>query len=255
LLAIKAFLVVYIALFAIGYIAFRYSTSRHWLGHHLACRALAETLRVQFFLILSGAGEGYNIRRILNLSSVDRFDRFEWLQDAVRCCEPLVYFGHRNAGNSIAETRKLWIEDQASYFSKKLHTMHRRHKLLEVVKTALLAGSILGALALIFFKKTLIHLEMAGFDGKAWLVFLMGLLPLWVAVWELYQGKMATRELIWQYANQERYFAAAARQIASAGDVATARKIIADLADKALIEIYLWSVHRYHREHEPPAAG
>jgi len=37
--------------------------------------------------------------------------------------------------------------------------------------------------------------------------------------------------------------------------LAEGRKIIRDLADKALIEIYLWSVHRYHREHEPPAAG
>ena len=33
------------------------------------------------------------------------------------------------------------------------------------------------------------------------------------------------------------------------------QKIIRDLADKALIEIYMWSVHRFHREHEPPAAG
>lgn len=255
LLAIKALLVVYIALFAVGYFAFKFSAKRHWLGHHLAYRALAETLRVQYFLILSGAGENYNIRKILNLSSVDQFDRFEWLQDAVRCGEPLVYFGHGDAENSIELTRELWVKDQASYFRKKIHTMHKKHKRLEVVKASLLAGSILGALALIFFKKSLIHMEMAGFDGKAWLVFLMGLLPFWVAVWELYQGKMATRELLWQYTNQERYFTAATGQIKSAENVIAARKIITDLADKALIEIYLWSVHRYHREHEPPAAG
>ena len=96
---------------------------------------------------------------------------------------------------------------------------------------------------------------MIGYDGKAWLVFLMGLLPLWAAVWELYQGKMATRELLWQYSNQRRYFAAARRDIAQAPGLAEGQKIIRDLADKALIEIYLWSVHRYHREHEPPAAG
>lgn len=255
LLAIKTFLVIYIALFALGFVGFRISNRRHWLSHHLAYRALAETLRVQFFLMVSGAGETYQLRRILKLTSVDRFDRFEWLQDAVRCAEPLVYFGHDGGMDAIDTVRKKWIEDQDGYFRRKLHALHHQHHRLEVIKTALLAGSVLGALALIFFKKTLLHLDMMGYDGKAWLVFFMGLLPLWVAVWELYQGKMATRELLWQYSNQQRYFAAAAMQLKSAGTAEDGRQIIRDLADKALVEIYLWSVHRYHREHEPPAAG
>lgn len=255
LLAIKTFLVLYIALFVLGFIGFRISNRYHWLSHHLAYRALAETLRVQFFLMVSGAGEHYQLRRILKLTSVDRFERFEWLQDAVRCAEPLVYFGHDRGMDAIETVRKQWIEDQAGYFKRKLHALHQQHHRLEVIKTALLAGSVLGALSLIFFKKALLHLDMMGYDGKAWLVFFMGLLPLWVAVWELYQGKMATRELLWQYSNQNRYFAAAAMQLKSTETAADGRRIIRDLADKALVEIYLWSVHRYHREHEPPAAG
>ena len=83
----------------------------------------------------------------------------------------------------------------------------------------------------------------------------MGLLPLWAAVWELYQGKMATRELLWQYSNQTRYFRAASHEIQQIKSLEDGQKIIRDLADKALIEIYMWSVHRFHREHEPPAAG
>lgn len=255
LMAIKTFLVLYILLFAIGFIGFRISNRYHWLSRHLAYRALAETLRVQFFLILSGAGETYQLRRILKLTSVNRFERLEWLQDAVRCAEPLVYFGHDDGRDAIRMVRKEWIEDQAKYFKRKLHALHHQHHRLEIVKTLLLAGSVLGALSLIFFKKTLLHLEMVGYDGKAWLVFFMGLLPLWVAVWELYQGKMATRELLWQYSNQHRYFAAAAMQVKSTRTAAEGKQVIRDLADKALIEIYLWSVHRYHREHEPPAAG
>lgn len=255
LLADKVFLYAYIALFVGGFLAFRYSARRHLHSRHLAYRALAETFRVQFFLILSGAGDGYSLRRILGLTSVDRFTRFEWLQEAVRSAEPLVYFGHCDKGDVMALVRTRWIADQAGYFEKKLHRLHAQHHRLETIKTALLAGSLVGALALIFFKKTLIHLDMAGYDGKAWLVFFMGLLPLWVAVWELYQGKMATRELLWQYSNQRRYFRAAEREIAQVPGLAEGQKIIRDLADKALIEIYLWSVHRYHREHEPPAAG
>lgn len=255
LLADKAFLYIYIGLFVAGFLGFRYSARRHLHSRHLAYRALAETYRVQFFLILSGAGAGYNLRRILGLTSVDQFAGFEWLREAVRCAEPPVYHGHCDQSGALDLVRRRWIEDQGGYFDKKLHRLHGQHHRLETIKTALLVGSVIGALALIFFKKTLIHLDMMGYDGKAWLVFFMGLLPLWAAVWELYQGKMATRELLWQYANQRRYFRAAAREVAQAPGLAEGQKIIRDLADKALIEIYLWSVHRYHREHEPPAAG
>ena len=254
LAALKVFLVIYIVLFFAGYIAFRMSTKKRWLARHLACRALAETLRVQFFLLISSAGQKFSVRRMLRLTSVDRFDGFEWLQDAARCAEPLFHKGD-NEIERLEVVRKKWIDDQARYFSKKLAQMHTQHARLEVVKSLLLAGSILGALSLIFFKKSLLHMEMAGYDGKALLVFAMGLLPLWLAVWELYQGKMATRELIWQYSNQRRYFVAASRQITEAKDISAKRRVVSHLAEQALAEIYLWSAHRYHREHEPPAAG
>lgn len=254
LAALKVFLVIYIALFFVGYVAFRMSAKKRWLARHLACRALAETLRVQFFLLMAGAEQGFNVRRMLRLTSVDRFEGYEWLQDAVRFAEPL--FDTESKEMERLETvRKNWIDDQANYFSKKLDQMHVQHARLEVIKSLLLAGSILGALALIFFKKSLLHLEMAGYDGKALLVFAMGLLPLWLAVWELYQGKMATRELIWQYTNQRRYFVAASHQLLDTPDISAKRRVIFNLAEQALAEIYLWSAHRYHREHEPPAAG
>ncbi len=151
--------------------------------------------------------------------------------------------------------RRRWIDDQTAYFDKKLHRLHASHLRLETIKRALLLGSVAGALALIFFKDTALHHELAGHEGKSWLVFFMGVLPLGAAVWELYQGKMATRELLWQYANQRRYFRAAARELSQTTQLGDGQKIIRDLADKALVEIYLWSVHRYHREHEPPSAG
>ncbi len=254
LLAAKFLLVLYVAIFVFGFIGFRISANRHWLGHHLAYRVLAETLRVQYFLVRSGAGRGYRLLRILKLTSVDRFKRFEWLQDAIRSAEPL-HYGVSQPAEAISAVQGGWIDDQLGYFRKRLHAMHKEHLRLERIKSALLLGSVVGALALIFFKKELQHLEMTGFDGKTWLVFFMGLLPLWVAVWELYQGKMATRELLWQYANQQRYFSAAAHQIGTTADLDAQQQILRDLADKVLIEIYLWSVHRYHREHEPPAAG
>jgi len=255
LLADKFLLFIYVGLFIAGFLGFRYSHRLHLHSKHLAYRVLAETLRVQYFLILSGAGADYSLRRLLNLTSVDQFRRFEWLQEAFRVAEPISYLGHSKPEDALEQVNKGWVKDQLHYFEKKRHLLHRQHHRLEVIKIALLVGSVLGALTLIFFKKSLIHLDMMGYDGKAWLVFFMGLLPLWVAVWELYQGKMATRELLWQYANQTRYFRAASQEIQQAPDLASGQKIVRDLADKALIEIFIWSVHRFHREHEPPAAG
>lgn len=255
LLADKTLLVVYIGLFLAGFMCFRLTHRRHVHSKHLAYRALAETFRVQFFLIQSGAGVDYNPRRMIGMTSVDQFLGFEWLLEAIRIGEPLVYFGHCKNGNALKIVQDRWVKDQLGYFEKKQHHLHRQHHRLETIKFALLVGSVIGALSLIFFKKALIHLDMMGYDGKAWLVFFMGLLPLWAAVWELYQGKMATRELLWQYANQSRYFRAANVEIEQAPSLEEGQKIIRDLADKALIEIYMWSVHRFHREHEPPAAG
>ncbi len=253
--AVKIYLVLYVALFVVGYLFFKLSSSRHWLGKHLSYRALAETMRVQYFLLVSGAGDRFSVRRVMSLTSVDRFQRFEWLPDAARCMEPVTFENHKPSAEKMKAVHDYWIDDQSKYFSKKLHQLHHQHERLEVIKTALLLGSVLGALALILFKYELKKMGMGGFDAKTWLVFFMGLLPLWLAVWELYQGKMATRELIWQYANQRRYFVAARDQMVACTTQEAKGRIVSDLAERALAEIYLWSAHRFHREHEPPAAG
>ncbi len=255
LAALKIYLVLYVLLFVAGYLAFRIGANKRWLGRHLSYRALAETMRVQYFMLVSGVGKSFSPRHVVSLTSVDRFKGFEWLQDAVRCMEPLTFDNHMADHASLDAVHRNWVEDQSNYFTRKLNTLHAQHKRLESIKAALMLGSVIGAIALIFFKYSLYDMHMAGYDGKTWLVFMMGLLPLWLAVWELYQGKMATRELIWQYANQRRYFVAAMNQMDASEDVETRLRVVADLAERALAEIYLWSAHRFHREHEPPAAG
>jgi len=94
-----------------------------------------------------------------------------------------------------------------------------------------------------------------GFSGKDLLLFVMGLLPVWLGIWELYQGKMATRELLWQYRNQLRHFSRATIELTQAADRLSRIAILAALGKDSLMESYLWTIHRYHREHEPPAAG
>jgi cadmium resistance protein CadD (predicted permease) len=124
-----------------------------------------------------------------------------------------------------------------------------------MIKRLLFIGSFFGTLALMFFKKDLYHLNVMTTDGKTFLVFLMGLLPLWLALWELYQGKMAVRELAWQYSNQALLFSEASRRLEALENEDAKLTIIEELADTSLIEALQWTVHRFHRDHEPPTAG
>ncbi|SHI38314.1 hypothetical protein SAMN05444000_1018 [Shimia gijangensis] len=253
LASMKIFLVAYLVLFAAGYVLFKVGHKRAWFSKHLGYRAFAETIRIRYFLELSGCGDAVDTSGRLKLMKVNRFKGLEWIVDAARCTETLPSLKQNSRG--VMETTRRWVEDQSKYFEKKVHHLHAEHERLETIKKLLFFGSFIGTLALIFFKKDLYHLKLAGFDGKTLLVFLMGLLPLWLALWELYQSKMAIRELAWQYSNQAQMFTNALRRLNELQGETCQRAIITDLADSSFAEALQWTVHRYHREHEPPTAG
>jgi len=253
LAALKIYLIAYLVLFAAGYFLFRIGKSHAWFSKHLAYRAYAEALRVRYYLILSGCSGNVRNGPLLKMTKVSRFRGIEWLTDAIKCAEPLV--ANRESSEGLELIRVRWIDDQSQYFAKKMHDLHKEHSRLEKIKGWLFVGSFIGVLALVLFKKEIYHTELFGFDGKTLLVFFMGLLPLWLALWELYQGKMAIRELTWQYSNQGRIFFEASRRMGELTDTVSRNAIVSGLAESSLAEIFQWTVHRFHREHEPPTAG
>ncbi|MGH1461865.1 MAG: hypothetical protein ACRBB6_07510 [Neptuniibacter sp.] len=253
--ALSWFLITYVMLFLGGFILFSVSAKRGWFGRHLAFRALAEALRIRFFLVLSGGGDAGPTRRMFQLTGIDRFKGFGWIGDAIRCTEPLTYESDVPLKERVSSTSERWIKDQAAYFSRKHHHLHHQHEQLEIVKKGLFFASFIGAVTLLFFKKTLYGFHISDIDGKTLVVFFMGLLPLWLAIWEIYQTKMATRELFWQYANQGELFELAERRLAKISDPIHAQRVIVELAERSLMDVIQWSTHRYHREHEPPSAG
>ncbi len=253
--ALKLFLIAYVALFAGGFVLFAIGSRRGWFGRHLAFRALAEALRIRFFLVLSGAGTTGQTRRLLRLTSIERFKGFGWIEDAIRCTEPLTYESTVPTQERVAAVAERWVKDQAAYFSRKHHQLHGEHERLETVKKFLFLAAFVGAVSLLLFKKSLYDFHISDLDGKTLVVFLMGLLPLWLAIWEIYQTKMATRELLWQYANQGELFELAERRLGAISDPIHAQDVISDLAERSLMDVVQWSTHRYHREHEPPSAG
>jgi len=132
--ALKIFLVGYVLLFAAGFLMFTLGARKGWFGRHLAYRALAETLRTRFFMVLSGAGARVDVHRVLSLTSIDHFNGFEWLRDAIRCSAPLAYESGVATGLRLEAARERWVADQSGYFERKLHALHHQHERLEKVK-------------------------------------------------------------------------------------------------------------------------
>ena len=82
-----------------------------------------------------------------------------------------------------------------------------------MLKSALLYAIAAFALMLLVFAVPLHERLLGAVTWKDGVLFLMGLLPVWLGIWELYQNKMAMRELLWQYRNQLGHFTIAELQL------------------------------------------
>jgi hypothetical protein len=259
LVASNVLLIAYVAILILGLVVFHSVKSRHWFSKHLAYRVLAETMRTKFYLRLSAADRGVSAPELLKLTGIDQFHGFGWITNVLKSVEPL---GERQALDERAEdvnletVHRTWIESQLGYFKSKVGRLEHTHKRLEHLKAALVYLLVVLAVVLVTFSHHLAEVAIdLGFSGKDLLLFLMGLLPVWLGIWELYQDKMATRELLWQYRNQLSHFLRAKIELTQARDGARRVAVLADLGKDSLMESYLWTIHRFHREHEPPAAG
>ena len=258
ILASKVFLIGYLGLFIAGFWMFKQTERRNWFSRHLMQRVIAETLRTRFYLLLAGVNNKVDIKKLLFLSGVNQFSGFSWIN--------MVFKLHENeSGRAISPEKQqknielvtsVWLEDQAGYFKNKIHKLEHSHHRIEKIKQRLLIASALSVVILIFFKSYLVSNSFFGLiDFKTIVVFLMGLLPFWLGVWEIYLNKMAVKELLWQYKNQSDIFSLAAFRMQHVNSIEQRQKILVELGEKSLMENYLWTIHRYHREHEPPTAG
>ncbi len=228
---------------------------KRWFGRHLMYRVIAETLRAKFFLRLSGADDLVNAREVLVLSGIDRFHGFGLVSCVVKCVEPLLA---KRPEPSSAETgwiEKMWIQSQERYFVSKVARFQRNSARIGRLKKVVIAVILVVIIALVVAGDFLHHTQVGlGITFKNLLIFCMGVVAVLFGVWELYQNKMATRELLWQYRNQLNHFSRARLQLARSTSANRRREIFAELGKDSLMESYLWTIHRYHREHEPPAS-
>jgi hypothetical protein len=251
----KIFLAGYLVLFAAGFVLFSLATRNGWFTRHLMYRAIAESLRTRFYLTVAGIEPRGIEQHLMTLLGVRRIAGFSWIELILRACTPFELGRTHDQEACLDWVRRTWIEDQHRYFERKSHALQHAHHRLERFKVYILGSMAAAIIALIAFKAYLSHTELFGLPLKTLLVFLLGLVPFWLGVWEIYQAKMAIKELAWQYRNQLYHLeraAAALRHPIGPGRVV---QVLDDAAERLLADTYLWIVQRFHREHEPPAAG
>ena len=269
IVSFTGFLLIYLALFALGLLAFRVARRRQWLSRHLTYRALAETMRTRFFLVVADAHRAVDVHELMATTGTHRLPGFALIDGIVRATEPPPgeRRDRRDAGALVDYVREAWVADQAAYFRSKIGRLARSQHRTERVKLLFIGVFVAATIALIFAKDPLSGSTIFEFaaDGKkkpdepvsvkTLLIFIMGALPFLLGVWELHNNKLATKELLWQYRNQADYFGAAERELSMTEDVGGRRDVIARLGRKSLAEGYQWAMYRFHREHEPPVAG
>jgi hypothetical protein len=112
--------------------------------------------------------------------------------------------------------------------------------ILAVIAALILLGQREDRLRLVF-----------GASPEGTLTFVLGRPALALGVWELHQNKMATRVRFWQDRNQLEHFSRACTPLGKTSIAERRRVVLARLGKDSLMEICPWTIHRYHREHQP----
>jgi hypothetical protein len=245
----------------LGSLGLYYVLGRHrWFAKHLTYRALAETMRVKFYLRLAGVDGRVDALGVLALSGIDRFQGFNWISYVLCSVQPTCFeppAGHEAAQRQRAlAVQPAWIDDQHAYFSRKVRQLERSSRRVHRLRNFIFVLIVVVIVVLFVFGHELHEHSMGhGVSLHNLLTFLTGFSAVLLGAWELHQNKMATRELLWQYRNQRKHFGHARERLARAQPGPQRDAVVAELGRDSLMESYLWTIHRYHREHEPPAAG
>jgi hypothetical protein len=254
----RVLLLAYLLILFASLLLYNVFHSKRWFARHLICRVLAETLRAKFYMRMAGADHLVIAEDLITLAGIDRFHGFSWIGFVLKSVEPALAPAELGEDADSARARhidKAWIANQQSYFTGKVAKLERGSRRVTLLRNTLLTLVLLVMVALVLFGEPLHHTEMR--RGISWanlMTFSMGVVAVLFGVWELHQNKMATRELLWQYRNQLAHFSRARNRLSRTGEASRRNEILAGLGSDSLMESYLWTIHRYHREHEPPGA-
>jgi hypothetical protein len=251
----RALLIAYLATLLTSLGVYYVLQGKRWFGKHLTYRALAETLRARFYLRLAGADQRMDAGEVLALSGIEKFRGFSWIGFVLKGIEAADNRVDPDRDVATRSVEQAWIEGQFRYFTRKVAQLERASRRVKRMRHFLFVAILVIISLLFVFGDQLHRIDVGlGIPLKNILTFSMGLMAVLLGVWELHQDKMATRELLWQYRNQLGHFTRAKSQLARMSTPRRRNDLLVALGKDSLMESYLWAIHRYHREHEPPAA-
>jgi hypothetical protein len=255
--ASRVLLIVYMLILFASLVAYYVLQGRRWFGKHLSYRALAETLRVRFYLSLAGIDRRIRTRQLIALTGIHRFPGFSWIGFVLDAIEPTIV---EEPGTSDAHLRRArlvddaWIENQYQYFARKVARMEGSGSKVKRLRMVMFIAVLIVISTMFIFGNSLQHVDAhTGLPMKNMITFCSGFLAVLLGVLELRRNKMATQELLWQYRSQLTQFQRARTQLKRITSRTRRDDVLMELGETSLMEIYLWAIHRYHREHAPPA--
>jgi hypothetical protein len=250
-------LLAYVMILLGSLVLYRLLYTKVWFVKHLRYRALAETLRVTFYLCLAGVGRGVDAAEVLALSGIEHFEGFGWIGYILRNVAPVNIASTPLPDPRRSEyVRKAWVDDQHRYFSRKVAQLEHKSSRVSRWQNVAIVVTVLVLLSRMLFSQSLRTMYVTpNVPLKNLLILVAGVAALFLGAWRLHQSKMATRELIWQYKNQLAAFSRSSAELERTAMADRRTEILVDLGKRSLMESYLWTIHRYHREHAPPAGG
>jgi hypothetical protein len=238
-------------------VLYRLLYSKVWFVKHLRYRALAETLRVKFYFCFAGIDQSIDCAEVLALSGIEHFDGFGWIGYVLKSVDPIIAMPAPalDPKRSVF-MRKAWVENQFHYFRRKVRQLEQKSLRVSRGQLAAIVITVLALfLRMLFAQSMRTVYVLPDVPLKNLLMLGSGIMVLFLGAWKLHQSKMATRELIWQYKNQLALFSRSCAELELTAIPSRQTVLLVELGKRSLMESYLWTIHRFHREHAPPAGG
>jgi hypothetical protein len=229
---------------------------KEWFAKHLICRMIAETMRARFYVTLADTDHLVDAEEVLALSGIDKFRGFSWIGHVLKGVGAIDNHPKPHSSHDSHRARyvdQAWIESQHQYFKKRVTRLETSNSRVKLLKNIVFVVVIAVIVTVVVLGDPVRQATLSdSISVKNLFTFGMGVLVVLLGVLELHQNKMATRELLWQYRNQLGHFSRARQQLSRIAAPSKRRQVLAELGKESLMESCLWTIHRYHREHEPP---
>ncbi|HEX5789223.1 MAG TPA: hypothetical protein VFY03_13655, partial [Woeseiaceae bacterium] len=234
----EIFMFAFLVLFLVAAAIQKYAQDRGWHRRYLDYRALAEGLRVQFYLAAAGITSDNESKFTHDNFLQTQDPELGWIRNVMRVAGTRVDAERTVTPEGLAFTIREWVGDEAggqvAYYKRKAAQWILRNRATERLSTISLATSVVVVLIILTAGNVL-------GEGIADPLFaVMGAILLAYAVRQGYAQNTAERELIKQYEFMLRVFENARRRLNGADDDAERRQIIRALGGSCLDEHAEW---------------